>query len=92
MHVGNVVIHGIRTVFPPNVGEENNPILLKKLRKLGGMWALQKEILRFEFDGLKKIMWLASDKRDTLLTILKSGCVRCRESAQGSPSKSLSPY
>ena len=35
------------------------------------MWALTKEILGFEFDRAKKTVWLSSDKRDSLLTILK---------------------
>jgi hypothetical protein len=70
-HVGNAVMHGIHDVFPPDGDEENDPISLKKLRKLEAMWALQKEILGFDFDGLKKTMWLAADKRDALLTTLK---------------------
>ena len=70
-HVANAVMHGIHNVLPPDKVDENDPISLKKLRKFEAMWALNKEILGFEFDGAKKTMWLASEKRDALLTILK---------------------
>ena len=71
LHVANTVMHGIHNVFPPDAADNNDPISLKKLKKLEAMWALTKEILGFEFDEAKKTMWLSSEKWDTLLTILK---------------------
>ena len=70
-HVGTAVMHDIQKVFSPDAVDDNDPISLKKLKKLEAMWVLSKEILGFGFDGAKKTMWLTSDKRDALLTILK---------------------
>ena len=85
LHVGNVVMHGTHDVFPPDVVDENDPVSLKKLKKLEAMWALTKEILGFEFDGAKKMMWLSSEKRDALLTILKGWLRASRRINAGIP-------
>ena len=71
LHVGNAVMHGIHDVFPPDAVDATNPTSVKKLKNLEATWALTKEILGFEVDGAKKLMWLLSDKRGVLLTILK---------------------
>ena len=78
LHVGNTVMHGIHNVFPPDAADDNDPISLKNLKKLEAMWALNKEILGFKFDGAGKTMWLSSDKRDVLLRILK-GCLQASQ-------------
>ena len=42
MNVGNAVMHGIPSVFPPDADKENDRISLKKLRKLEvRMWLTQ---------------------------------------------------
>jgi hypothetical protein len=50
-HVAEAVLHGIHDVFPANIIDEEDPISFKKIRKGEGVWALQKDILGFTFDG-----------------------------------------
>jgi hypothetical protein len=69
-HVSNAVMHAIHDVFPADQEDENDPISLKKLKKKEGEWALMKEMLGFDFDGIKKTMILSEGKRELLLTIL----------------------
>jgi hypothetical protein len=64
--VANAMLHGIHDVFPEDNVDKNDPIRLKKLKQLEGQWALDKEILGFDFDGDKKTMILAMKKRDFL--------------------------
>jgi hypothetical protein len=69
-HVSNAVMHAIHDVFPADSDDENDPISLKKLKKKEGEWALLKEMLGFDFDGLEKTMILSEVKRELLLAIL----------------------
>lgn len=69
-HVAEAVMHGIHDVFPADENDENDPLSLKKLRKLDGEWALLKDLLGFEFDGVAKTMQLEAPKREFLLAIL----------------------
>jgi hypothetical protein len=66
-HVAKSVMHGVHDVFPADKDDENDPLSMKKLLKLEGEWALLKEILGFEFDGVEKMMQLELKKRDALL-------------------------
>lgn len=84
-HVSNATMMGIHDVFPPDKDGENDPISLKKLRKGEGRYALQKELLGFDFDGEEHTMWLAEDKRAALLTILHSWIRGSRDSKNGIP-------
>ena len=73
-HVDTAVMSAIHDVFPAYSDDENDPISLKKLRLLEAMWALEKDILGFGFDGIEKTIWLEKGKRDTLLTKLHQWC------------------
>ena len=77
-HVANAVLCGIHDVFPADENDAEDPISLKKTKKLEVMWALNKDILGFTCDGVEKTMWLEEDKRNALLTVLK-GWLRASE-------------
>ena len=51
-HVVNSVLTGIHDVFPKDEDDDNDPISLKKLKKLEGSWVLQKDMLGFMFDSM----------------------------------------
>jgi hypothetical protein len=57
-HVATAVMTGIHDVFPASEDAEEDPLSLKKLKKLEGQWALHKDILGFMFDGDAKTMQL----------------------------------
>ena len=84
-HVANAVMSGVHSVFPADEDDENDPLSLKKLKKLEGMFALLKEILGFEFDGIEKTIWLAESKRDVLLTTLKGWIRAANKGRSGIP-------
>ena len=44
-------MHGIHDVFLADKDDNEDAILLKKLKKHEGTWMVRKEILGFEFDG-----------------------------------------
>jgi hypothetical protein len=71
-HVTEAVMHGIHDVFPANTIDEEDPISYKKIMKGEGVWALEKDILGFTFDGEAgcHTMVLERPKREFLLTIL----------------------
>ena len=58
-------------MFPKDDNDDNDPISPKKLKKLEGSLALQKDMLGFMFDGMNKLLWLDESKRYVLLTVLK---------------------
>ena len=63
VHVTMAVISGIHDVFPADTVDENNPTSLKKMKLLEAMWALEKDILGFSFDGVgKKNGWRKESK------------------------------
>jgi hypothetical protein len=84
-HVANSVMTAIHNVFPADEVDANDPISHKKLEKLEGQWALEKEILGFDFDGDHKTMILALQKRDFLLKILKTWIRQANGSKAGIP-------
>ena len=50
----------------------NDPISLKKLKRLEGAWMVRKDILGWTFDGKNKTMELEKDKLDKLMSMTKS--------------------
>ena len=69
-HVANAVMRGVHDVFPEDTVDSNDPLLLKKLQKKEGEFALVKDMLGFNFDGDKKTRQLKEKKRVSLLAIL----------------------
>eukprot|EP00956_Cyclotella_meneghiniana_P034528 scaffold105814_cov64-Cyclotella_meneghiniana.AAC.1 len=89
-HVANAVMQGIHDVFPACEIDENDPISLKKLKKLEGEWALVKDVLGFTFDGLLSpcnkllrkrpvVVWLGKNRE--LRTALENCRVLLREAS-----------
>ena len=72
-HLSTGVMTGVHDVFPPSDDPAEDSISVKKLRKGEGVWALQKELLGFEFDGSpgKHTLWLAEEKRHAILATMK---------------------
>ena len=70
-HVANGIIQGVRDIFPADENDEEDPLSLKRLRKLEAMWVLHKDILGFPFDGVEKTIWLEEEKRDAILSVMK---------------------
>ena len=70
-HVANGVLTGIQDVIPKDNEDDNNPISLKKLKKLEGSWSIQKDMLGFTFDGDGKTLCLDASNPDVLLVIHK---------------------
>ena len=69
-HTLQAFLHGIHSIFPPlsvfgHVG--GDPISYKKLFVGDRVWAVQKEILGWVFDGLALTLELPEDKLCTLL-------------------------
>ena len=62
-HMANTIMEGIHGVFPPDQDDSNDPISEKKMRKTEGQYATLKTILRFNFDGVAKTLWLEEAKR-----------------------------
>ena len=53
-HVTNKVMKGINDVFQADTYDKEYSILLKKLKTQEAQWNLEKEVLGFHFDGIKK--------------------------------------
>ena len=66
-------MHGSHDVFLPELEEDNDPNSVKKLRKQDGAWALDKEILGFDFDSRwnTQTLILGEAKRDALADTVK---------------------
>ena len=71
-HVGRATLHGIHDVFPPAKLEDEDPNSAKKLRKGDGAWALEKDLLGFDFNGDDRSIMVGNDKRILLEATLKS--------------------
>jgi hypothetical protein len=82
-HISNAVMHAIHDVFPADSDDENDPISLKKLRKKEGEWALLKEMLGFDFDGLKKTISLLG--RSSLCSSIQHSIVGEDDEPRSSP-------
>ena len=68
--MANGIMAGVHDVFPVDEDDNEDPLSLKKMKKLESMWALEKDILGFTFDGKNKTIMLDKTKRDSLLAIL----------------------
>ena len=66
-HVGRGALHGIHDVFPPADDEDKDANSVKKMKKLDGAWALNKDALGFEFDGDDRTIILDKTKRDKIV-------------------------
>jgi hypothetical protein len=86
-HIAHATMMGIYDMFPPDPIPDNNPISLKKLLKGDGNYSTSKSILGFEFDGIKKTLWLEDDKRLAILAILKNWLQTAARSRHGIPFK-----
>jgi hypothetical protein len=84
-HVANALLTGIHDVFPADEEDENDPVSLKKLKQLEGQFALDKEMLGFDFDGIFKTMILNAKKRELLLTTLHKWIRSASRSRMGIP-------
>jgi hypothetical protein len=62
---------GIQDIFLANIVDSNHSISEKKLKKGEGVYSTIKTLLRFDFDGKLKTLWLEEEKRAKLLTTLK---------------------
>ena len=60
-------MNGIHDVFPKKADNEEASILLNNIKKQEVQWNLEKEVLGFQFDGIKKTICLAAKKHDALL-------------------------
>ncbi len=82
IHVSNSVMGAIHTVFLEDSEHVTDPISYKKVLKLEGMWALEKDILGFTFDRNEKTIWLEEPRRTSLLTTMK-GWLRASRTQHG---------
>ena len=73
-HLTAGIMTGIHCLFPPLANPSRDSISIKKLKKGEGVWALQKDLLSFEFNGLPgtHMIWLEDAKSDKLLVTVKS--------------------
>jgi hypothetical protein len=71
-HIAAATMMGIHDVFPPSSVAATDPISEKKLLRGEGAWANVTEILGMTFDGSEKTIWLAEEKRNALLLMLKT--------------------
>ena len=69
--MSNAILKGICDVFPEGAEDSEDPISLRKVKKEEGMWAIMKDILGFDSNGLDRMIGLDDKKRDALLTILR---------------------
>ena len=53
-HISNATIHGMHSVFPANKVDNKDPIFEKKMIKKDGQWRLEKDVLGWTFEGLKR--------------------------------------
>lgn len=81
-HVSTAIMKGIHDVFPAEEDPTKDPISFKKIKKGEGHWALEKELLGFDFDGVAHTIWLSAAKREALLLVLK-GWLRTARRSQG---------
>ena len=58
--MANAVMKGIHDVLPADTDDEEDSILLNKLKKQEAQWNLKKEVLGFHFDGIKNKICLAA--------------------------------
>ena len=86
-HLTAGIMTGIHCLFPPLANPSRDSISIKKLKKGEGVWALQKDLLSFEFNGLPgtHMIWLEDAKSDKLLVTVKSWLRGSRSAGLGLP-------
>jgi hypothetical protein len=62
LHVANATMQGIHDCFPANDNDDNDPILLSKMKKGESNISTRKTLLGFDFDGADKMLWLKENK------------------------------
>lgn len=75
-HFANAMGHGIHDVFPTASDPSDDPMAFKKMERGDCLYDTTKDILGFDFDGVKKTLWLEDAKRELILTALASWCRR----------------
>ena len=71
-HVANKIMARVYNIFPVDEDDNIDPILLKKMKILESMWALEKDTMGFMFISMSNSIMLDKTKRDSLLAILHS--------------------
>ena len=84
-HVSNSVMEGFHDVFESDDDEDVDTISVGKIKKGEGHWALEKELLGFDFDGNKHTLWLTAKKRALLLATLHKWVRAARNDRGGIP-------
>ncbi|KAL7531899.1 hypothetical protein ACHAWF_003949 [Thalassiosira exigua] len=86
-HVSTAIMKGINDVWEEAEDKVVDIILTKKMKKGKAIWAMQKELLGFDFDGRpgEHTTWLAEKKRPALLLVL-------REWIRGAATKKKVPF
>jgi hypothetical protein len=85
LHVANATMQGTHDCFLANDNDDNDPILLNKMKKRKSNLLARKTVLGFDFDGTDKTLWLKEDKRQKLLTILQKWLRSSKRSNMGIP-------
>jgi hypothetical protein len=85
LHVAKATVQGIYNCFPANGNDDNDPILLSKMKKGESSLSTWKTLLGFDFDGTDKILWLKEDKQHKLLIILYKWLCSSKQSNMGIP-------
>jgi hypothetical protein len=70
LHVTTAVMTGIHGVFPEAADDNNDPILLKNMKKGEIELSTRKMLLGFNFGSNKKMLWLEQEKQEKLLHTL----------------------
>ncbi|KAL7549198.1 hypothetical protein ACHAWF_012467 [Thalassiosira exigua] len=78
-------MEGFHDVFESDDEDDVNTISVSKIEKGKGHWALEKELLGFDFDGQKHTMWLTAKKRTLLLATLHKWLQSARNGRGGIP-------
>jgi hypothetical protein len=73
----------IHDSFPANDNDDNDPILLSKMKKGESNLSTQKTLLGFDFNGMDKMLWLEETKQQKLLTILQKWLQSSKQSNIG---------
>ena len=71
-HLATAVMTGIHDVFPPDENSTADPISHKKRKSGDAAWDVKKDLLGITFDGTNKTLWLAEEKRDSIIATLRS--------------------
>ena len=73
-HFSRSMLHGIHSIYPPQEVTKHtggDPCAKKKLEKGDGMWATEKEILGWNFDGVAYTIQLPLEKCEKILRLIK---------------------